>query len=240
MNYGTRWFAALSVVGLTLVPLPGFAQTQLGSPTGERIIEPSKVEVPVPPAAAQMRAGQAPTQGNGKTPDSFVRLPPSKTCMVEDMHGLWKLVAIYESPPGSETDAYTLNPMQYIYFKDNNVYAKYNGGRVERQASDVINQIDSHTVGLLQYVVQDAGLVFFYQDSVAIDTQACFIVTTSLKPFPMGDMLLMPPKGSIKGRLVKEYRRVPIEPPKKPLQPKPQRPRGMNEAPVFELPPRPQ
>lgn len=144
-------------------------------------------------------------------------LPPALTCKPRWLFGLWELKAVYETPLGAETDAYNLNPVQYIRFQRDSRFARYNAGRNRMDPQVVIKTINENTGALIQYLLQDAGMLFIYKDSVATETMVCFIVAETKPPFGAGNLILMPPKGQIAGRLIKVYRKV--WPPK--AQPKP-------------------
>ena len=62
--------------------------------------------------------------------------------------------------------------------------------------------------GLQQFVIQKSGMIFFYQNSVAVDSQACFIVASHVGSFLVGQMLMMPPAGQTSVRLVKVYEKI--------------------------------
>lgn len=166
------------------------------------------------PAAAQQAFPQAaaPAQPAAATATGFPQLPQSRACTADDLPGVWKLLRVYEAPSGIEMTAFVTNPVQYILFDANSIYGKYNAGRTELPAPSIRNAITQHASGLQQYLVDASGFVFFYQDKAAIDTQACFIVANPLGQFLAGQMLLMPPEGTIQGRLVKVYARVNEQP----------------------------
>lgn len=161
-------------------------------------IEPPKGDVPLP------KPESPPEVQTGFFPD----LPPSTTCPAPYIFGLWELQHVYESPPGSELAAYNANPVQYIGFGKDTRFYKYNAGNVRMHPEVVLRHMKNHTGGVMQYLLEEAGMLYFYQDSVAVETKVCFIVTDTLPPFPAGNMLLMPPKGTTASRLVKEYKKV--------------------------------
>ncbi|MDE3060915.1 MAG: hypothetical protein KGJ06_07880 [Pseudomonadota bacterium] len=157
--------------------------------------------------------------------ESFPQLPPSSPCRQADIVGIWSLVHVYESPSGSEAAAAVSSPSQYMLFDANNTFGKYNAGNTPLPPDQVRAQILSHASGVQQYVVQDkTGFIFFYDNSVAFDTQACFIVANPVDAFYEGEMLLMPPEGQIKERLVKVYAKIwpPKPKPQPQAQPRPQ------------------
>ena len=164
------------------------------------------------PAAAQQPFPQAPAPAQPAyvppPATAFPQLPPSRACATQDLPGIWKLHRVYEAPLGTEMTAFLANPVQYILFDANSTYSKYNAGQTEIPPASIRGEITQHTSGLQQYVVDASGFVFFYQDGKAIDTQACFIVANPLGQFQAGQLLMMPPEGTIQGRLVKVYVRI--------------------------------
>ena len=183
--------------------------------------ETAKPETP-PQGLPPMPKPAAPTPAQTPQEVAIPALPPSLTCKPEWLYGLWELQHVYESPLGKETQAYNANPVQYISFaqKDSRFY-RYNAGRTEIKPEDVVKLMNEHSSAVLQFLLQDAGMLYIYQDSVAADTQVCFIVAETLPPFAAGNLLIMPPKEQIKGRLIKVYKKV--WPPKaQPQNPAPQ------------------
>ena len=135
-------------------------------------------------------------------------LPVSAPCKQPDIEGLWKLMHVYEDPAGAETTNYAQTSEQFMLFRPNGIYGRYNDSRALLAPKFIIEQINKYSSTLLQYLVQDKGIVYFYQDKVANDLQACFIVTKTDSLFKEGDMLMMPPKGQIQGRLVKHFTKI--------------------------------
>jgi len=159
------------------------------------VAQPSTVPPPVPAAAASTPAQQS----------SIPRLPVSNACKTADVNGLWKLQRVYEEPVDGETTASNVSPVQYLWYKTDGTYGKLNAGTTTLLPKAAMDQISQHAAGLQQYLVQDT---YYYQDRVANEVQACFIVFRASGPFAQGEMLLMPPKGTIKGRLIKQYTKV--------------------------------
>jgi len=164
----------------------------------DKPVEPPKGDVPLP------KRESPPEVSTGFFPD----LPPSTTCPPAYMFGLWELQHVYEAPPGVELAAYNANPVQYIGFGRDTKFYKYNAGNARMLPETVLQYLKNHTGGVMQYLLEDGGMMYFYQDSVAVETKVCFVVTDTLPPFPAGNMLLMPPKGTTTTRLVKEYKKV--------------------------------
>ena len=149
-------------------------------------------------------------------------LPPSLPCKPEWLFGLWELQHVYESPLGTETEAYKINPVQYVAFQKDSRFYRFNAGRTESKPEDVLKLMTGHSGALLQYLLQDAGMLYLYQDSVATDTEVCFVVAETKPPYAAGNLLLMPPKGQINGRLIKLYKKVwPPKPQPQNRQPQP-------------------
>jgi hypothetical protein len=182
----------IAIVAAAVIAAPAAAQ--------DRPPMPAK-QLPVMPQFNEMQQVQ-------QKPSTALVLPPSRPCTAADMVGLWKMMQVYEAPAGIETEAFKANPTQYIYFQPNNVYGRYNAAGPDMSYDQVRDEIAHHAAGLQQYVVQDSGFLFYYQDKIPTDTQACFIVVTAKDPFVVGQALLLPPKGQIQGRLVKGYLKV--------------------------------
>jgi hypothetical protein len=149
----------------------------------------------------------------------FPKLPPSRACTAADLVGIWKLLLLYETPVGTDMTDFLTNPVQYLVFNNNNTYGKIVSEHQEIPPGGIHWRV-SKLPGLNQYIIDSSGFVFFYQDKQAIDTQACFIVVVQQEPFNVGQMLLMPPQGQTKERLLKIYGKVDERP--QPQQPKPQ------------------
>jgi len=203
-------------IGLDSMPLIGSKKPNVAEPSEE------------PPPLPDMPASKAPVR-----PAAIPPLPISNICKQSDMEGLWKLQQVYEEPAGSASAAFNLNPIQYVYYKPNGVYGKYNGDGGLTTPALIIDHIDKHAAGLQQYLLQNTGIVYYYQDKIANDTQTCFIVLKRKDPFMPGDMLLMPPKGQITGRLIKQYSKVisdqaPVAPADNNANPNPYRPNRLN------------
>lgn len=135
----------------------------------------------------------------------FPPLPPARPCTTADMVGIWRLLNVYEEPSSTETANFSSLRYQYVLYKKDSTYGKYNSPNTEVPASIVVSEIDKQARGLHQYLVNDSGIVYFYNQGVAVDSMACFIVANQRGPFSIGEMLLMPPKGQSKSRLVKVY-----------------------------------
>lgn len=162
------------------------------------VVEPSQDLPPLPEPPPVRRSSIPP-------------LPVSRVCAKPDIEGLWKLQRVYEEPLGMEVAAFKATPMQYLYFRGDGTYGKYSGEGALTAPAAIIDYIGHHTVGLQQYLLQDTGLIYYYQDKIASNTQTCFIVVQPSATFALGSLLLMPPKGQINGRLIKQYSKVEVE-----------------------------
>lgn len=151
----------------------------------------------VQPAAAQMAQDSS----------GFPALPPSRTCTPADVPGVWRMANVYESPVGLEVSAFRTNPVQYIWFRPDTIYYKF-AGQKNLPLPTIGGIMKKGAKGTQQYVVNESGIIYFYVNSAAIDTQACFIVANATGSFKVKQMLLMPPEGQIKGRLVKVYTKI--------------------------------
>ena len=176
-----------------------------GKVTNSNVVEPSKFSAPLPAAPAP---AQAPEASRSNIP----QLPVSEKCKPDDVRGLWKLKQVFEDPSGVESAAFQVSPVQYLFFKADGFYGKYNGASIAMPANIIKDEIKKHSTGLQQYLVQDGGYIYYYQDKVAVDLHVCFIVSESKNMFEKDDMILMPPKGQIKGRLIKLYTRATPKP----------------------------
>lgn len=172
-------------------------------PQGAQPVVPNPADKPVntttyDPATI---AAQARAQG-------FPVLPAARACKREDLIGMWKLDALYEVPSAIEMNNYSISPVQYILFEPNDTFGKLNAGEQSMEIQNVRDEIARQTSGLQQFVIQKSGMIFFYQNSVAVDSQACFISAAHVGTFFVGQMLLMPPAGQTSVRLVKVYEKI--------------------------------
>lgn len=196
MNRSRKLVFALMLSTSMLLPQAGYAARgqDKAAPKPVKAIVPSQLAAPLPPVEKPAEA-----------PSVFPALPPSSPCAPTDLHGLYRLVAVYEDPEGTEVSNFRASPNQYIQFRKENVYARLNVAEGNMGRERVKQEIRKHSSGLLQYLVQDNGFIYFYQNSIAVDVQACFKVATEKAPFKVGQIILMPPKGQIQGRLAKIY-----------------------------------
>jgi hypothetical protein len=154
----------------------------------------------------QQPAFAAPT--NSK--DVFPKLPQSKICDKNSVVGVWKLLMVYEVPSGKEIALYTERPLQYIVFDPESLYGEYISSLRIVSADDVRKTALAQKI-IQQYTVSNSGIIFFYKNSVATDSLACFIAARNEGPFEIGQMLLMPPKKAAKGRMIKIYQKIQLE-----------------------------
>ena len=132
----------------------------------------------------------------------FPKLPPSVLCKKELLPGTWKLVTVYEAPSGPEMALYTVRPLQYYVFTASGLYGTYIAPLRALTHDEARLAALNDTKVPQQYVVNKSGMLFFYKDSIAIDSLACFIVAQDMGAFARGQMLLMPPQRSCPGRLL--------------------------------------
>jgi hypothetical protein len=137
----------------------------------------------------------------------FPQLPPSSPCVKKDIAGLWRLVRVYENPVHNESQMYSVQPYQYLFFDWNDTYRQLKSSAVVEETG-LISHFKTLGGDLQQFVVNDSGFVYLYTNSVATETWACFTVANQTPEFVMGQMLLMPPAGQSVVRLVKVYERV--------------------------------
>lgn len=176
---------------LTALPLfPANAQKLKPAPDIEKVIAESK-----------------PTSSR----DVFPTLPPSEFCTKEDLIGIWKLLMVYEVPSGHEIELYTQKPLQYYVFEANSLYGEYVSILNAITLKEVHDNVILNQRYIQQYSLNKTGMIFFYKDSVPVDSLACFIVAKTSPPFAKGQMLLMPSQKSARGRLVKVYQKLFME-----------------------------
>jgi len=174
--------------------------SQDAPPLPQSAIKKEQQQTIVPPAPAPIKVAEAP-----KMP----QLPPAKPCIAAEVAGLlWKEIQVYEVPPGDETQALSENPEQYLLLRVNNTYAQLNAGHTAMSEADIRAAMDQNNTVLSQYLLQNTGMIYFYQNSAVVDTQVCFIVTNPKGEFHVGQMLLMPPEGQLPQRVVKVFDRV--------------------------------
>ena len=198
-KHGIAHVGFVMMACLLAVAFPALARERGGSPNAPEVAEPSQNLPPLPdmpePAAPVVQSG-------------IPALPASNPCTSETIVGLWKLQNVYEDPAGSETASFSVSPLQYLFFGGKGIYGRYNATADGMKPKAIVGEMKTHTTGLQQYVVQESGMVYYYLDKVANDVQACFIVEDERSPFLRGNMLLMPPKGQITGRLIKHYVKI--------------------------------
>ena len=154
-------------------------------------------------ASHALAANNAPTSSK----DVFPALPQSRLCNSATVQGIWKLLMVYEVPSGNAINLYTVRPLQYLIFDERSNYGEYISTLRDVSLFDV--KRDAMFTGTLQqYKVNNSGIVFFYRNSVAADSFACFIVANPKGPFEEGQMLLMPPPTNTKTRMVKVYQKI--------------------------------
>ena len=145
--------------------------------------------------------------------DVFPKLPPSKVCDKNSVVGVWKLLMVYEVPSGKEIALYTDRPLQYMVFDDDNRYGEY----ISPLRDVAINEVEKVAITsagktIQQYNVDNSGQIFFYKNSIATDSLACFISARNDGAFEIGQMLIMPPEKTANGRkMVKIYQKMRME-----------------------------
>ncbi len=183
--------------------LPSAALAQLDAP----LLSPPTI-IAAPPATDGGPNVMPPPATPGKVPS----LPPSRTCVQQDMQGLWKLLHVYEEPMGPETSVFYSVPSQYMNFKGDSTFEAYEHAKdVPISIAQILAIMKERTKGLQQYVVQANGQLYYYRDSVANKQQACFVVVEGNQYFAAGQMLLMPPNPQSPTRWVKVYSKIFIQ-----------------------------
>lgn len=150
-------------------------------------------------------ANAAPTSSR----DVFPKLPPSVVCNNSNINGIWKLLMVYEVPSGREISLYTSRPLQYVVFEADSRYGEYISSLRDVSASEVRNSVLTQKEAE-QFTLNEAGVAFFYKANIAVDSLACFIVSKNEGAFEKGQLLLMPPKNTGSGRMVKIYQKMQI------------------------------
>jgi hypothetical protein len=193
------WTAFASLACGPVFAAVDISQVVPGNAAGNKLEKPPQ-QMPLMP-----KAEPPPSQAREVT---IPELPPSLPCKQKWLFGLWELKRVFESPLGTETAAYNENPVQYIGFRKDTRFFRYNAGKTRMDPQEVYKIVNSHSGALLQHLLQDGGMLYIYQDSVATDTLVCFVVAESRPPYGAGNLILMPPKGQVAGRLIKIYRKV--------------------------------
>ncbi len=201
---------------LALVLCATFAQPAMAALGSRKDKDDKPAAKPIKPVTPAKETAVLPTITKTTTvdPNAFPTLPPSRPCTEKDLSGLFRLSNVYEDPQATETTTYRASPNQYIQFRKDNVFSRVNMDSENYSPKAIIRQLREHSTGLMQYIIQDNGFIYFYQNSVAVDVQACFIVANDKTPFKTGQLLMMPPKGQIQGKLAKVY--DPMRPGQKP------------------------
>lgn len=144
--------------------------------------------------------------------DVFPRLPASKLCTKDKIVGLWKLAMLYEVPAGREMKSYVTHPLQYFVFDADLRSAEYKSIIRNINLREVKSLAMANSDLVRQFVVTESGMIFFYKNSIAVDSLACFIVDVNLPPFRAGQMLIMPPEKAAAGvRMLRVYERAYLE-----------------------------
>lgn len=150
------------------------------------------------------------TTGNPtSSKDVFPKLPPSSLCNNKSIVGVWKLLMVYEVPSGREITLYTSRPLQYVVFEEDSRYGDYISSLRDVSANEVRNSVIKKK-DVQQFALNISGQIYFYKNAIAIDSLACFLVSENQGPFEKGQMLLMPPKNTGSGRMVKIYQKIPV------------------------------
>lgn len=227
MGWNVFSIAVFSLMALHL-PQAAYAQNVPGLPAGffsqqpEQPSEPPQEPPPLPEGTPQEVPQLAPQAQPVQPPSDqyyaanayqeknrqFPPLPPSRACTSGDIHGNWKLIDVYEEPPGNALAEYGLRPNQYIQFFQDNTYARFSDPYARKLTPEDVRREVKKTQpegALYQYVMGETGAIYFYSQGVATDSLACFIVANQRGNFAVGQMLLMPQAGQQSSRFVKVY-----------------------------------
>lgn len=111
----------------------------------------------------------------------FFPLPPSRPCDKKNIIGEWQQIGVYEQIAGNPNADFKASAQTLLLFQPDGVYSESPG------AAPTPDNL------LKQYVVTDAGLLYYYRDGKVSGSMACFIVATQQDNFLPGQMLHMPP-----------------------------------------------
>jgi hypothetical protein len=135
------------------------------------------------------------------------QLPASvRNCKADDLSGLRKLKAVYESPEGIATDAFQNAPHQYTFYRPDQTYAEISGSKsyaTAKMMDEVLR--DAFQNDVRQYVLGENGAIYLYKDGVVTDSYICNIVTEEEGPFRQSDMLFILTKEASSDIVVKVY-----------------------------------
>ncbi len=185
---GNILLSALAMAGLLALSIanPVYAQTSIAQPS----------------------AANLPTFSR----DLFPKLPASSLCTKDKLVGIWKLLMVYEVPSGKEMSVYSATPLQYFVFEPDSRYGEYRSILHAITLKDVRDYVLEKSGSGQQFTLNKSGMVFFYKNSIAVDSLACFIVENYSPPFGKGQLLLMPPQKAAAGaRMLKVYEKVYME-----------------------------
>jgi hypothetical protein len=229
-----RWNVfSIAIFSLAVLVLPqgAFAQGIPGLPAGflsqqpDLPSEPPQEPPPLPEGTPQETPQLAPPLAAATTQSAepyyganayqnknrqFPPLPPSRPCAASDIFGNWKLIEVYEEPPGNALAEYGLRPNQYMQFFPDSTYMRFSDPYARKLTPEGVQREIKKSQpdgALYQYVLGESGVIYFYSQGVATDSLACFIVANQRGNFLVGQMLLMPQAGQQSSRLVKVYNR---------------------------------
>ncbi|MDX1975468.1 MAG: hypothetical protein SFT92_07305 [Rickettsiales bacterium] len=196
-----RYLLCLSSLACVAAAGAALAQT----PSAPQAAAPAKTAPAVAPATADTVIAPAPVVG-------FPALPPSRPCKKEDVAGFWKLSNVYERPAGQELLNFNAQPYQYLLFSADSTYKETRVGYGSIPDAEAYQKLQAEqSNALLQFVVSEGGLIYFYKERAHDYTMACFIVANGKDPFVVGDILLMPPADPTRtSRLLKVFKKTAV------------------------------
>jgi hypothetical protein len=133
---------------------------------------------------------------------------PSKTrnCQAEDLSGLRKLRAVYETPEAEVTQSFQKAPHQYMFFKPDQTFTEIGGSRSYNAITEMDEVLrESFQKDVRQYVLGENGAIYFYKDGAVTSSFICNIVRDKETGFKQGDMLFILTKPNSTDILVKVY-----------------------------------
>ena len=122
---------------------------------------------------------------------TVLTLPPGRACENKDLNGIFRLIALAEVPQGSASDSFALNPYQFIYFGEYNVFSRYENTSQVKNRSQLLQHFDTRQrYNLEQFKLSGINTIYFYRDGTAVDSLYCMVVEQKGDPIKKNDMLL--------------------------------------------------
>ncbi len=154
---------------------------------------------PAPAQPARIAPGAPEAAPAGAVVKPATGAPPVRLCTDKDVHGLWKLRRVFETPSGTWTADFKEYPYQFIWFAKRlgSAYFETKGATdfsSKQEAKDQLMNIGR--VNPQQYVASDKGLIYFYRNGKAERSVYCGIVLENRSPYKKGNMVITPSQAS--------------------------------------------